>query len=507
MKNKILVLILIAAIGLLAGCGRNAETIESAVDDKPITSQKSVIQHKGSLRLPIARLREDKKEALLVSSGIPFAPGRIYSDGDIAFFDDANAEVSIATSILARWPQDGSVRSILVQFSIDIPHKYTYLTMKWGVPRAYVGTPKEVGWEIPDAIVRLPALWLCESLVSGEQLPISYNRATGKPLTKYDQNIVNNFMKISTAKLKGDVRKDDYYDITHVFYQLYIRSGDEMYFQAARREAVRYREEHIIKDGPERGRAVQRKETRYIYVEGMVDDYLLTGDRRSLEVATYMAEYLKRNCPPEKAFFPKKGTRFWTEREQAFPFLGIITYYQLTGDKEYFDIAKQFMANLYRTQNEWPGRGGFIHNLYSHDPEEGARQDEYGGSPFMTGLLLEAIVKYHQLTNSSTAKDSIFKALNWLMKDCLAPDGDSFIYLTCDKRRGEGHPDLNMLIVHAFGYGYRISGYERKDYLELGQKLFERGMNSARLSDRKHFNQNYRSSGHFLAYIVERKKE
>jgi hypothetical protein len=185
----------------------------------------------------------------------------------------------------------------------------------------------------------------------------------------------------------------------------------------------------------------------------------------------------------------------------AFPFLGALEYYELTGDKEYLSFAGEIMKNLYRTQKEWPELGGFIHNLYSHDPEEGARQDEYGGSPFMTGLLLEAIVKYHQVTNSNIAKESIFMALDWLAKDCLAPEGDTFIYLTADVFKDEGHPDLNMLIVHAFGYGYKISGYTRNDYLDLGKKVFERGANSARLGDRKHFNQNYRSSGHFLAYI------
>jgi len=159
------------------------------------------------------------------------------------------------------------------------------------------------------------------------------------------------------------------------------------------------------------------------------------------------------------------------------------------------------MKNLYRTQEQWPKRGGFIHNLYTHDPEEGAKPYEYGGSPFMTGLLLEPIVKYHQLTNSDIAKDSLYKALDWLIKEGIAPDGTNLLYSTAAAQSEDGHPDLNMLVVQAFGYGYKISEGKRADYLELGKKLFERGAEDAYLGDRKHFNQNYRSSGHFLSYI------
>ncbi|GAG45590.1 unnamed protein product, partial [marine sediment metagenome] len=232
--------------------------------------------------------------------------------------------------------------------------------------------------------------------------------------TKYEQRIEKYYPRIRDIPWVEDVRKDSYYSTAHVFYQLYVRSGDEEYFKSARREAVHYRDELIIQEGPERGRSTTYQQHRYIYVQAMIDDYLLTGDSKSLLVAGYMAEYLKNNFDPAKTFFPKKGKRFWTERLIAFPFLGIVSYYELTGKKEYLEFARKIMQNLYKTQNEWPQRGGFIHNLYSHDPEEGARRDEYGGSPFMTGLLLEAIIKYHRLTNSNIAKDSIFRALDWV---------------------------------------------------------------------------------------------
>lgn len=460
-------------------------------------AMKSIIPSSGTVKANVVNLTSSKKTEVLVSTGIPFAQGKIFDEKNIAIFDSQGKEISIASKVLARWPQDGSIRSILVQFPMKVEHRYKQVFVRWGTPRTTDGPSiVKVDWILPEGLLLMPPMWLCDSQVTGEQVPMG-----GGEYQKYDQNVEKNFPKLVNIEWTNDVGKDGYYDTPHTFYQLYARSGNDEYFKSARKELVHYRDDQVIQEGPDRGRAISSGKTRLIYVEALVDDYLLTGDEKSLLFAGYMAEYLKKKVDPKKAYLKRGDSRFWTEREMSFPLLGVLEYYELTGDKEYLNFASEMMKNLYRTQKEWPEVGGFIHNLYSHDPEEGARQDEYGGSPFMTGLLLEAIVKYHQLTNSNIAKESILMALDWLAKDCLAPSGDSFVYLTCDKWMGEGHPDLNMLIVHAFGYGYKISGYERKDYLELGQKLFECGMNNARLSDRKHFNQNYRSSGHFLAYI------
>ena len=451
----------------------------------------------GGIKVFAAKLTSERKSDVLISSGILFAPGQLDSEKNFSIFDANGTQIPIAARVLARWPDDNSIRSLLVQFPLKIEHNYKPVIIQWGFPRKSKDIAiTEVKWILPEAILLLPAEWLCDSKVIGDQVPWGKHSFPG-----YDRNIEKYYPAMRDAQLTGDVSEDVYYSTPHVFYQLYVRTGDDNYFKSARVEAVRYRND-ILKTGPNRGRHRDTDKTRFIYVEAMIDDYLLTGDEESLKIAGYMAEYLKNHFKPSEAFYSRKSQRFWTEREAAFPFLGAIDYYELTRDKDYLKYCDEIMQNLYKTQNEWPGRGGFIHNLYSHDPEEGARRDEYGGSPFMTGLLLEAIIKYHSVTNSVIAKDSIIKALDWLIKEGLTPDGRSFIYLTCDARKAKGHPDLNLLIAHAFGYGYTISG--REDYLIKGTAVFEEGVKNAYLEDRKHFNQNYRSSGHFLAYIEEK---
>jgi len=476
-------------------CGL-AETAWGVLDAGPSGPQ-ALPSLSGTIEVPVARLRVDRPTAL-VSSGVPFAPGQLFSERNVAILLGGQ-EIAIGTKILARWPQDSSIRSLLVQFPLRMDTAQQPVTLQWGRPRSTKDVPvRLVEGDFPEALMMLPARWLCDSQVIGEQVPL-YDHA----FSDYDKRVAKFFPKRRDDPQTGDIRTDGYYSTPHVFYQLYLRSGDLDMFMAARRELLAYRDHDIILEGPLRGGHTTYRETRYVYVEALADDYLLTGDERSRTVASYMVEYLTSRFPAEKAFYPHGSTVFWTEREAAFPFLGVLAYYEISGDETYRKIADAYMANLYKTQLEWPGRGGFIHNLYAHDPTEHARQDEWGGSPFMTGLLLEAVVKYHQLTGSDTAARSLFLALDWLKGEALAPDGASFRYLTADHYNENGSPDLNLLIAHAFGYGYKISGYKRTDYLTFGEKIFKHGVDGAFLEDRKHFNQNYRSSGHFLAYLVK----
>jgi hypothetical protein len=452
----------------------------------------------GELTLAVVKLRPGTGPDTLVSQGVPFAPGQLKSERDVAFLSDGG-ELPLGVKVLARWPQDDSIRSLLVQFRLDPARLARPVIMRWGAARTAADIPEEpVAWEIPEGFIMLPPRWLSDSEVIGEQVPMGDH-----DFPDYDGLINQYYPDRREDPRHEDIREDGYYSTPHVFYQLYLRSGDVDTFLAARREALYYRDHELILDGPDRGRHKTYGETRYMYVEALVDDYLLTGDERSKEVAGWMAAYLKRVFPPSKAFYPKHATNFWTERVAAFPFMGIMHWYGITGDPEYRKAADEIMENLYKMQRQWPGRGGFIHNLYAHDSEEGCREDEYGGSPFMTGLLLEPIIEYHRLTGSVTAARSIFLALDWLMREGLAGSGDMFLYLTCDMHEEDQDPtpDLNFLVVHGFGYGYRLSGYQRQDYMDLSRRLMERGVADAFLKNRKHFNQNFRSSGHFLAYV------
>ena len=413
------------------------------------------------------------------------------------FVDESGKDIPIAVKVLARWPLDNSIRSVLVQFKYPIENIYKYATMEWGQPRTTGDLPiVEPSWELPQGYIILPAEWLCQSEVIGEQVPLGQ-----KLLPAYDQKLEAVYPKMRDKGWTGNINDDHFYDTPHVFYQVYVRSGETADFVAARKELLNYRDTRVVLEGKDRGRARRTPKPYYVYMQAMADDYLLTGDPRSLEVAGYMDEYLMR-FDPGKAFYPKGADYFWTERNAGFELLGLVTYYGLTGDKKTLARVKQHVDNLYKTQMEWPSRGGYIHNLYAHDPEEGANPGEFGGSPFMTGLLLEGMIKYHRLTGDDEAADSIFRAVDWLKNEGIASNGKAVKYTTAEKYLdSDGAPDLNLSVVHAFGYAYKIGGCQDKDDLKTGLALLKKGVSSAYMGNRKHFNQDFRSSGHFLGYV------
>jgi hypothetical protein len=119
----------------------------------------------------------------------------------------------------------------------------------------------------------------------------------------------------------------------------------------------------------------------------------------------------------------------------------------------------------------------------------------------MSGLLLEAIATYHRLTGDPVASDSILMAVNDLRARYLATGayaGVSFVYLGCSLYT-DGMPDLDNLIAHAFGYAYKLTA--DPTYRTLGTSVFNTSVVSGYSWTHKQYNQQFRSSGHFPAYV------
>jgi hypothetical protein len=93
----------------------------------------------------------------------------------------------------------------------------------------------------------------------------------------------------------------------------------------------------------------------------------------------------------------------------------------------------------------------------------------------MSGLLLEAIVKYHKLTGDSVARESILMAVDDVRARYLATGthaGVSFVYLGCPAY-DDGTHDLDNLVSHAFGYAYRLTALDA--YRATGPRALQHG--------------------------------
>ncbi len=435
--------------------------------------------------------------ANLVSNAVPFRPGALMNSADVRVLDGAT-EVPVAVRVLATWPSDGSIRSLLLQFDAPVARSYTI----------QVGAPRTIGdrafvpvtWDLPTRIFTLPAAYVSDSLIFWEQKPLGQS---GFP--EWDQKQVSSYSRIATVGTATCARDDHYYDAITTTYQLYARTGTLTYLVNARRWALHHRRDQIHLSGADIGHprcpAQYLTNTRYTFPQGLVQDFFMFGDEEARNVSGLVVDnfYMPH---AESWYYKAPNTRgFWTEREAAFSLIGILAHYEATGNATYLNRVRDRIASLHRMQVD-NGRRAWVHNLYDHDPSEGCSPPDYGSSPWMSGLLLEAVIKYHKLTGDPVARESILMAVDDLRARYLATGdfaGVSFVYLGCPVYT-DGTPDLDNLISHAFGYAYRLTGTQV--YRTVGTDIFTTSVEDGVTASHKHYDQQFRSSGHFPAYIA-----
>ena len=437
----------------------------------------------------------------IACNGVPFRRGILMDAANIRLLDEEK-EVPIAVKVLAYWP-DGSIRAILIQFNADTMERTKKYKLEIGVQRTKPDVElTSVTWDLPKRIITLQADYLCDSLITWEQIPLGRS-----DFPKWERKQLEYYYRIKDVGTDIWAGKDQYYDCIHTTYQMYTRTGEIEYLINGRKWALHHRRDQIYLDGYRIGhpKGSGWTKTRYTYIEGLVDDYFFWGDEESKRVSGLIADsfYMKHE---DRWYYKAPGERgHWTEREPAFALLGLVTHFEATNNPKYLRAAKHRIDLLHKMQVD-NGGTAWIHNLYDHDSSEGCGVDDWGCSPWMSGLLLEGIIKFHKLTGDHNAAISIFMALEYLKENCLAKTGKhagrSFVYLGCPKYT-DGIPDLDNLISHAYAYGYKLSGHSIEDYLIIARNLLNTSLDFGGIYSAKHFNQQFRTSGHTVFHLME----
>jgi hypothetical protein len=356
----------------------------------------------------------------------------------------------------------------------------------------------------------LPASWYAASEVSGPQVPV----VDDSRFPVFESAIERGLEKMSppyeSYGVACDGKHRTYYDGPHALYQRFLRNGDAARFRRARAEAAWYREHelrysadrkiavHVCQaDGWAPGTPFGWNVLRRMLGQGMLDDYLLTGDPAAREAVGGMGEALRRNLPALKT--PKEDILLVSERNMAWAMMTLTSYYAVNPRPEVLSALRDLVDRTVA----WQARGhygAFEHDVNRVDPEECERGPR-GASPFMTALLVDALMDYHALTGDGRVRDVVARAAAWLEERALTSDRRAFRYLwgcETDPYDDSGIADLNLLIVPVFGAAYALTGDAR--WLRIGDSLADIGVEEMRLSDPKHWNQMMRSFGRYLGY-------
>lgn len=406
----------------------------------------------------------------VVSFGLPLPPGFLTDARRVRIVSEDGREIRAAVRSLEPWRvggRDGTIRSLLIQFSLDFTQRRTQTVKilfqpgKKDAP-AFVPVEKTLlspdGLDGPRVLALIPAGWLCASLVVGPQTPAS---ESGE-YRAYDQFVEKNFPG-SLAFLNSKVFSEWLFDRTSVYYKMFVRTGAAKFLEAA------YHSAHFIRlhtkmDGPDAGIfTLKGPDLKYVYPRAMHIHYLLTGDARMLDAGRIMAAYCLNHqdpvyepsaiTPSPVGVDPERNRKFWTLRHQGYGLLGILHGWELTGDRAYWTKAKECIDAYNKHQRNPPdGKppdGSLRQDWALYDPSEAT----YKGatSAWMMALLLDPLFHYWTLTDDKRIPEIVIKWCDFLDRQGMVPDGTKAYYvINClanedpKSTPGELGPDMDM---------------------------------------------------------------
>ena len=406
-----------------------------------------------------------------VFTGIPFPMGHL-TDPNLIDLVSGGSSVPRQVTVTSTYP-DGSVRVALVGFRVTLAAGSTLSAeIRYGSAPGIPLSP-EMAWTRNLNILALcPPRWYGESSVFNLRFLASADN-TFFPAFESEMRYEYDRQCDPASNTNPDTR--NYYDHAHAMYMALLRDGNLANAPVNIWTEVRqYRENEILHSGTYRGQysagsytnnsqPIPFANVRRMFPQGLLEDYYLTGDARSLEVAREIGEAYLIDAY-------QQGVRFtWTERIPGWELMGLGSLYEATLDSRYLDAARYVadiamdhqdaMAVKYPNQGFISGQtGGFIQDRNGawYDPSESTASG--AGSPFMTSLLCEGLIRVYWLTGDARVRQSILNACDWLADAGYTSSTRSFWYVCRASDNSDSTPSLNPMWFQMLGFAHQATG-------------------------------------------------
>ncbi len=456
-------------------------------------------------RIPVTLVPEAGPGTFVASFGLPFPPDVLYDHTYIRILDEHNHPIPIFTRPLAQWwlkDHPASLRSVLVQFEIafadTLPRTFT---LAWDETRAHVRQQEvplsetqfirqdfDAAFLCPKVLPIVPPDWLCQSGIALQQVAASQNSVA----LWYDQHLIEQFPG-SLTHINASEFHAHLYDRPATYAKIYIRHGTREHLLAALKASAVYRS-HLT---PEGFFALKPGDYKYVYAEGSMLLYFLTGDESFKEAALHtLSSWNTWNR------IQYSGEGFWTERHTAFGMSAYLSAYQLTGDERFLLQAKTYFDGVYKLQiaplNNKPPDGAWRHTAESHGDGHG-----WTTSPWMSALLMDSIWTYWILTNDSRASRSMAMYAKFIAQHAITPDGKSLYYMAASAGNGQSvnpeNPPHHVEACYMLALGYYLSG--DRDLFAKYNHLWPLVMNDGANSPSRKFSWRFRNTAMLVWFL------
>jgi hypothetical protein len=211
----------------------------------------------------------------------------------------------------------------------------------------------------------------------------------------------------------------------------------------------------------------------HVWVSGDLDYYHLTGDRRAREVAIEIADAMAAHMPTQY------GTHI---RALGWPMILVLDAYEATSEEKYLQAARANWDVL-KENIDWE-KGWVVRLASGHCLHED--RSCYGNVPFMEGLTLCALARYHRITQDPEVLRAISVGIDQMIRECWQEDAGTFSYTACPLSSRTPYV-LFALSAEAMAYEAELTGNQehrrilRKGLLATIGKEAEFGKSLAQL--------------------------
>lgn len=284
------------------------------------------------------------------------------------------------------------------------------------------------------------------------------------------------------------------YDTARIWFQQYLRTGDRRYFDRAEQAARHFEDVDILHvthpeirsfpgtndmragqvwphlvghtggyygryvNGQYEGLAKLKMTGAYqvglwdhghTWIGGVFDHYLLTGDRRALEVGILASDAMAALCP----------TRYSDHiRQVGWPLHLLLNAYEATGKEVYLAAAGKQWKVL--KDNFDPQKGWVIMLAHGHCSEAAESKRCRGNNFYMLGFTLTALARYHRLTEDPEVLGALSAGVEQMIREAWSEEHKSFYLTSCQHARSSP-PAYSSATFHAseaFAYEARLTG-------------------------------------------------
>jgi len=199
---------------------------------------------------------------------------------------------------------------------------------------------------------------------------------------------------------------------------------------------------------PNQGIAVGILTVDHVFVDGHLNYYYLTGDRRSLETSRKVAD--------RYGIYETRAYDFADARIVGWHLVLTTAVYQASRDPVHLNAARLIVERALERQ-EADGGWNRLH-ICSH-PNEPEHRGELG---YMQGVMLAGLRRYFALTGDERAAQAIVRGAEFLLTHLWVPEAGRFKYSSCPRTGAlEAADALNFLLLDGMVFAHRRTGGDR----------------------------------------------